>query len=444
MKNRYKISFFSLYILFSFSPIFSIYPSDKIWSLSDCIQYALENNIDIKRQKIQLEKQAIELQTQQLSRLPDLGINGTQKFDFGRSLNRENTYDDINSQNSSFSLTTEVPLFTGMKTSHTIARQKLELKVYAGNLEKIENDITMQIAVNYFQILLNKEILDIAREQITLSNELEEITTTLASHGKIAESQIYDVQAQRANDELNATKAQNALRLSVVDLVQLLEIKEIDSFDIETITEDIISFFIRSPYDIYIVAEQIMPEIKSADLSVESSRKNVKIAQSGYYPTLSFVAGISSNYYHYSNMENPSFSNQFENNLQKTFYLTLRIPLFNRMSTRNAVRTARKNWEESRLIAEQTHKTLYKEIQKAYYDALSAQEKYESTQRAVYANSEALRYAWEKYNAGKFTAYEYNEIKLKLANSQSEQAQAKYEFILQKKLLDFYIGIPIQ
>jgi outer membrane protein len=440
MKNNYP---FILCFLFSFF-IAATLSAQKVWTLSDCVQYALENNIDIKRQKIQLEKQAIEVQTQQMSRLPDLGVNGTQKFDFGRSLNRENTYNDMNSQNSSFSLSTELPLFTGMKTTHTVAMQKLELKVYAENLEKIENDIALQIAVNYFQILLNKEILAIAKEQIALSKELEEITQTLALHGKVPESQVYDVQAQLANDELSATKAQSALRLSVVDLIQLLEIKEIGGFDIATIQEDIASFFIRNPQEVYSVAEQIMPEIKGAGFSVESSRKAIKIAQSGYYPTLSFVAGISSNYYHYSNMENLAFDRQFENNLQKTLYLTLRIPLFNRLSTRNAVRTARKNWEDSRLIAEQTHKTLYKEIQKAYYDALSAQEKYDSTQKAVYANSEALRYAREKYNAGKFTAYEYNEIKLKSANSQSEQAQAKYECMLQKKLLDFYTGTPIQ
>jgi outer membrane protein len=133
-----------------------------------------------------------------------------------------------------------------------------------------------------------------------------------------------------------------------------------------------------------------------------------------------------------------------KNNLQQTAYLSLRIPIFNRLGTRNAVRTARKNYDESRLIVEQSCKALYKEIQKAYYDALSAQEKYLSTEKAAYANTEAMRYALEKYNAGKFTTYEYNEVKVKLANSLSEQAQAKYEFIIQKKLLDFYSGIPIE
>lgn len=418
--------------------------AQHVWSLSDCVQYALENNLQVKRQQTEIDRQEIQQQTNKWSRLPDLNAAGTQKFDFGRSLNRENTYDDINSQNSSFSLSTEVSLFDGMKTTHTIACQNLEVKAHHQHLEKIKNDISLQIAVNYFQILLNKEILEIAREQVSLSRELEKITNTLAVHGKVASSQVYDVQAQVANDELNVTKTQNTLRLSVVDLIQLLELEEFDTFDIQNVQQEMSSLFIQNPREIYALAKEIMPEIKSAELSVESTEKGIRIARSGYYPTLAFVAGLSSNYYHYSHLDNVSLGNQLENNLQKTIYLSLRVPLFNRFNTRNAVRIARKNHEESRLIAEQSCKTLYKEIQKAYYDALSAQEKYLSTEKAVYANTEAMRYALEKYNAGKYTAYEYNEVKLKLANSLSEQAQAKYEFMLQKKLLDFYSGTPIQ
>lgn len=130
--------------------------------------------------------------------------------------------------------------------------------------------------------------------------------------------------------------------------------------------------------------------------------------------------------------------------MQQTVYLTLRIPLFNRMTTRNALRTAQKEQEDSRLAADNALKTLYKEIQKTWYDALSAHERYESTRHSVAANSEALRYAKEKYQAGKSTVYEYNEAKMKLANSRSEQAQARYEFALRKKILDFYAGQAIR
>jgi outer membrane protein len=233
---------------------------------------------------------------------------------------------------------------------------------------------------------------------------------------------------------------QNTLRLSIIDLIQLMELKQTEIFDIAPVWVDTILPLFGTPDVVYEIAKQIMPEIKSATYSIESREKAVKVSESGYYPTLSLQAGINSGYYYFSNTNNQQFKEQLKNNLQKTIYLTLRIPLFDRMNTRNAVRVAKKDLENSQLIIENVQKTLYKEIQKAYYDALSAQERYLSAQNAIIFNNEVLRNAHEKYNAGKSTAYEFNEAKVKLANSLSEQAQAKYEFILQKYLIDFYSG----
>ena len=338
----------------------------------------------------------------------------------------------------------ELPIFTGFKISNTIAQHKLELKIAGEDLKKIQNDISLQVATAYYQVLLNKEIAAIAQMQIELTREQQDVTRILVSHGKVAESQILDIEAQLANDELSATKAKNTLRLSMVDLIQLLEIDQPETFDVmQEDTEEILPL-LRKPEDLYLISEQIMPQIKSAHLAINSRQRSVRIAQSDYYPTLSLLGGLNSGYYHFSNTQNLSFNDQLKNNLQKTIYITLRIPLFNRLSTRNNVRKARKELEDSRLIAENTSKALYKEIQKVWYDALSAQEKYHSTAKAVVANNEALRYAKEKYANGKSTVYEYNEARMKLANSQSEQAQAKYEYLLQRCLLAFYAGEPIR
>ena len=150
-----KLYFILPVFLFSFSLPEPMDAQTK-WSLSDCIQYALDHNLDIKRQQTEIDRQAIQQQTNSLSRLPNVMAGSTQKFDFGRSLNRDNTYNDVNSQNSAFSLSTETSLFEGLKTVHTIERQKIELKVHQTNLDKIKNNLSMTIAVNYFQILLNK------------------------------------------------------------------------------------------------------------------------------------------------------------------------------------------------------------------------------------------------------------------------------------------------
>ena len=414
--------------------------AQKTWTLEECIRYALEHNVAIKQQQVNVDKQSVQAETAKYSRLPNLNIDATQRFDFGRTLNRENTYDDTNSQNSSFSLNSELSLFSGFKTSATIKQEKINLQIESSNLERINKDISLQVVKSYFQVLLNKEIASIAEDQIGLSNELVAVTQELVDYGKVAESQLLDVEAQVANDELTLTKAENTLRLSLLELSQLLELPDIKEFNVKEMTDDIYNIEIGDPTQIYQIAEAIMPEVRGSVLTIESSEQSIRIARSGYYPSLAMAGEINSNYYHFGNMNNTAFNDQFRNNLQQRIYLTLRIPLFNRLSTRNSVRVARKEKEDSKLALVNTQKKLYKEIQKAWYDALSAQEKYLSTKKAVKANTEALRYALEKYHAGKFTVYEYNEIKLKLANSQSEQAQAKYESMLQKKLLDFYEG----
>jgi len=435
MKTIYKFVFFSLFAVVWISTS----AQDK-WNLSMCIEQALKSNSDIKRQDVQVAKQNIQVQTDRFSRLPNLIASGTQQLNYGRSLNRENTYDNMNSQTSAFAIDAEIPLFTGFNIPNTILQHKLELKAYKENLAKTENDIKLQVVTYYYQVLLNKEIHSIASEQIKLSKEMEDMTQILVDHGKASGSQLLEAQAQVSNDELQEVKAYNSLRLSIIDLIQLMELKQYDNFDIVPVEPDSIFQLTEQPDNVFEVASQIMPEVKSATYIVESRKKAVKVAQSGFYPTVSLQAEINSGYYHYSNISNVTFNDQLNNNLQKIVYLTVRIPLFNRFSTRNSVRMAKKDLDDSRLIAENTQKILYKQIQKVYYDAISAKENYVSTQKAIAANTEALRYAQEKYSAGRSTSYEFNEAKMKLINSLSEQAQAKYEFMLQKYLLDFYSG----
>ena len=418
---------------------FSLFAQEK-WTLTMCIEQALKSNTDIKRQAVQVTKQDIQVQTDKYSRLPNLVASSTQQLNFGRSLNNDNTYVNMNSQTSVFYLDAQVPIFTGFNIPNTISQHKLELKAYKENLSKIKNDIQLQVVTYYYQVLLNKEIHAIAAEQIELSKELEDMTQILVNHGKAPGSQLLEVQAQVSNDELQEVQANNTLRLSIIDLIQLMELKQYENFDIAPVEPDSIFQLPNQPDDVFEAASQIMPEVRSASYIVKSKEKSVKVAQSGFYPTVSLQGEINSGYYHYSNFSNTPFNSQFNNNLQKIVYLTIQIPLFNRFSTRNAVRMAKKDLDDSRLIAENTQKTLYKQIQKIYYDAVSAKEKYVSTRKAIASNTEAMRYAQEKYNAGRSTTYEFNETKMKLISSLSDQVQAKYEFMLQKYLLDFYSG----
>lgn len=414
------------------------YSQEKKWTLSECIDYAVTHNIEIKQSDNQIQNLKVEKNTLRNSFLPNLNAGASQNFTFGRSLNQNNTYEDSNIQNSSFSVTTEIPIFAGFKRTASIAQNRFDLLAAEANRTLIENNLSLNVAGAYFQILLNKEIYRIALEQIQLTKEQEACTQLLIENGKAAESQLYDVRAQLADDELTATEAKNSLRLAFLELAQLMELKGHERFDIDSLGREISVPDMLSPVNIYQYAVTCMPQIRQAYYTLQSKTKGIRIAKSGYYPTLSFAAGINTNYYDNGSGLGETFRRQLNNNMQKSLCFTISIPLFDRFSTRNQVRTARIDEDNARLSLENEKKQLYKNIEQAYTDAISAFEKYRSTTKAVAANQEAHRYAMEKYAAGKSTVFEYNEVKMKLANALSQQSQAKYTYLLKDRVLTFY------
>lgn len=411
---------------------------NKKWTLKECIDYAILHNIEVKQSQNQIKNLHIERNTLKSSFLPDLNAGASQRFSFGRALNQDNTYEDSNIQNSSFSVNTEMPLFTGFKTSASLSRNRFDILAAEANKELIENNLSLNVASYYFQILLNKEIYRIAQEQIQLTKEQEIRTQLLIENGKAPRSQLYDVKAQLADDELAATEARNSLRLSFLELMQLMELQGEVNFDVDSLDASVMPMESAAPERIYHSALSCMPQIKQAHYSLQSKMKSIKVARAGYYPQLSVGAGINTGYYYSRGAMNASFHQQFKNNMQKSVYFTLSIPLFDRFATRNQVRAARLEENNARLSLENEKKTLYKDIEKACMDAVAAFDKYESTTKAVAANREAYVYAWEKYAAGKSAVYEYNEIKMKLADALSRQSQAKYTYLLKERILAFY------
>ncbi len=414
------------------------YAQEKKWTLSECIDYAVAHSIEVKQSDNQIQSLKVEKNTLRNSFLPDLYAGASQNFTFGRSLNQSNTYENSNIQNSSFSVKSEIPIFMGFKRTASLSQNKFDLLAAEANKELIKNNLLINVAGAYFQILLNKEIYNISLKQIQLTKEQEVCTKILIDNGKAAESQLYDVRAQLADDELTATEARNSLRLSFLELVQLMELDEYEDFDVDSMNGDIVIADTLSPVNIYQSALTCMPQIRKAYYALQSKTKGIKIAKSGFYPTISFAAGMSTNYYNNNSALYDNFSEQFNNNMQKSLCLTVSIPLFDRLSARNKVRSARIEENDARLSLENEKKQLYKDIEQAYTDVISAYEKYRSTTKAVMANEEAHRYALEKYAAGKSTVFEYNEIKMKLADVLSQQSQAKYTYLLKDRILAFY------
>lgn len=423
----------------------------KQWSLEECINYAIEHNIDIQQRKQDQKSRAVDLNTSKFSWLPDLNGYMGQNFDFGRSPSKTGVIVDQNSANSSVSLSLSMPIFDGLKTPNDIAARKLDLQAAIQTLNKAKEDLSINIASYYVQVLYNKEVLKIAQMQVDLSAEQVKKTEALVNAGKVPVSQLYDIKAQLAKDEVTLTESQNNVNLSLLDLTQSLELeKDGENFDIlipemqDVVAENMSS--IIPPDNVYEYAVEVKPQIKEQQFLLESQKKMLRVAQSGYYPKLNFGASYSNGYYHYSgeNVDsNIPFSDQLKNNGRKTLGFSLSIPLFNRFQTRNNVRSARINIINRQLMVENAKKILYKEIQQAYYNATAAQSKYTASHKSVEATEEAFKFAEQSYSAGKSTVFEYSQAKTKYAQSLAEQAQAKYNYVFRTKVLDYYNGTPL-
>ncbi len=429
----------SLFHLFTFSPLGA--SAQKQWSLRDCCDYAIEHNISIKQQQNQCRQNELQLSTAKNSRLPDLGGSVGQNFSFGRGLTAANTYSNTNTSSTSFSLSSSVPLFTGFEIPNQIKLNQLNLEASTADLEKAKNDIRMKVAEAYVQILYDMEIAEVAHRQIEIDSAQVERLQAFVNNGKAAEAELSQQKATLANSRLTATQADNNTRLAVLTLTQLLELPTPDGFSI--VRPDISGISVSSgltPDAIYAEALGIKPEILSQELKLKGTEHSIKIAKAGHYPTLSLSGGLGTNYYTTSGFNSDAFGTQLKNNFSQYIGLNLNVPIFNRFQTRNKIRSARIDQENQQLQLENTKKSLYKEIQQVYYNALNAQTKEKSSSEAVQSSKDAFQLMQAKYENGKANITEFNESKNNYLKSESDLVQARYENLYQQALLEFYRG----
>jgi outer membrane protein len=414
------------------------------WSLRECCDYAVEHNISIKQQENACRQQEVQLSTAKNSRLPDLSGSVGQNFSFGRGLTADNTYSNTNTSSTSFSLGTSVPLFTGFQIPNQIKLNQLNLEAATADLEKAKNDIRMQVAQAYVQILYDMEISEVAHRQIEIDSAQVHRLQAFVDNGKAAEAELSQQRATLANSRLTATQADNNTRLAILSLTQLLELPSPEGFSIVRPDISAISGISGlsgiTPDQIYADALGIKPEILSQQLRLKGTEHNIKIAQAGYYPTLSLSGGLGTNYYTTSGFKAAGFGSQLKNNFSQYIGLNLNVPIFNRFQTRNSIRTAKIEQENQQLALDNTKKTLYKDIQQVYYNALNAQAKERTSEEAVHSSQDAFKLMQAKYENGKATITEFNEAKNNYLKSESDLVQARYENLYQRALIEFYRG----
>ena len=417
----------------------------KQWSLRECCDYAVANNISIKQQENQRRQQEIKLSTSKNSRLPDLSGSVGQNFSFGRGLTADNTYSNTNTSSTSFSLGTSVPLFTGFQIPNQIKLDQLDLEATTADLEKAKNDIRMQVAQAYVQILYDMEMADVAHRQIEIDSMQVARLQAFVNNGKAAEAELSQQKATLANSHLTATQADNSTRLALLTLTQLLELSSPEGFTIVRPNLDNLGALgnpgpLPTPDQIYAEALGIKPEIAAQMLRLKGTEHSIKIAQAGNYPTLSLSGGMGTNYYTTSGFKSDGFVSQLKNNFSQYIGLNLNVPIFNRFQTRNSIRNARIAQENQQLALENTKKTLYQDIQKVYYNALNAQAKEKASRQAVSTANDAFHLTQAKYENGKATITEFKEAKKNYLKAESDLVQARYENIYQQALIAFYRG----
>lgn len=439
---------YTLIICFILFP--RICTAQKQWTLRECIDYAIAHNIELKQQEIEVKNTEIDLRSKQGNRLPSLNTSSSQSFNFGRSQSQETgIYEDVQTSSTSISASASISLFTGFGLNNSIKAGKLNLKAATEGLKKVKDNLEIQIAQFYLDVLFKKEILRVYQHQAEFTSGQVERTEIMVKSGKVPGSQLFDIKSQLAKDELNIINALNALDMSRLNLSQALNIvsKEFEIF-VPELEYEVSDNMIQADL-IYEEVSGVWPHIKEAEFRLESSQRNVKVAQSTLWPSLSLGASYASGF---SNiMKSPGDNSsetapftQLKNNQRQAIGLNLNIPVFNRNQSRYQVRTARLMVESSQLQLEGAKQLLFKEIQQACQRTVAAKAKYATTEKAVQAAEEALTYTKERYEVGKSTVYELSDIQTKLINAQSEQIQARYEFIFYTKILDFYRGKRIE
>ncbi len=449
--------------------------AQHVWTLEECIQYAHQNNLQIKRQEMTASISKNNFNQSKFNMLPNLNVGGSRNMNFGRSVDPfTNEFITENTQADNYYAQSGLTLFNGLQTLNTIQAYKFQFLQNSEEVTKAKNDITLQIALAYLQILFNKEMVEIAVSQYEVTQLQIEKTKKMVEVGNIAIGELYKMEAQAASENLIVTNAKNDLKLAYLDLTQLLDLDSAEGFDIAIPVglEIDMNNELEEVTAIYHTALAFLPQIKSAEyqlkgyeryLAIQQGKRSPQISLRGTYytgysdarskidinsvsdRTIGYVGGdlnqpVTTPSY---GMTDYPYSEQIKDNTYKSLSFNVAIPIFNHRQTETGISNAKISVMDSKLELDQAKQILYKEIQQAHADAVASLEKYKSGLEAVKSNEEAFNYTQQKFDVGLVNYVDYNVSKNELLKANSELLQAKYEYIFKIKILDFYMGKQI-
>lgn len=427
--------------------------AQRLWTLEECIAYAFQNNLTIKRQLLQTEMAKNNYQQAYLDLLPDFGAGASHNIGKGRVADYT-SFSYSNEVNAgSMGLRSNVILFSGFQKINAIRAQKYAFLSAKEQLEHSKNSVALALASAYLQILFDREYFEITKSQAELSKLQLERTRKLYEVGSVARGTLLEMEASYAAELVSVTNAKNRLDLAYLSLAQMLDLDTIRNFAVAIPEVTVPESFNENPDSIFLLAMENMPEIKSARYALEKARSQLSMAKGSRLPQISLTADYYTQYN--LNAERPvdpqtptitekyPIRDQLNDKLYKQLSLNLSIPVFTRYQIQTNISNAKIGQLDAEYVLRQTMLELRKEIEQAYADALASFESYKSRREALISQEENFKYVQQKYEVGLISAIDYNIAKNNYLKAQSDLLQAKYQFVFNTKVLDFYKGKPL-
>ncbi len=396
---------------------------EKLWSIQDCMDYAITNNLQIQQQSLLEQEAELNIKDAKGAYLPDLNASATRTW---------NETNNLSFRNSDYFVNTSIPIFNGFQNKNTLKSRKLEKSANQLIVASAKDDIRINIATSYLQILLAKENLALLKKQYDITKKQIELTTNLVEAGTNPKGDLLDLKAVAATDLQNIITAENNVNIATINVKQLLNLPFESSF----ITEDIeVSFKEIALLDkpINEILNNVLTtrnEIKLAQENINIADQQVQITKGSYLPIITGFASVGSS-------ETNEFV-QLSDNFRFRYGLNLNVPIFNRFATKNAVSRSKVNSLRTQNELEQAKLRLTQNVYQTYLDAKASKKSYEAAQVAVEAQELAYEYAQNRYQFGTSNSLDFSQAKLRLQNAETQLIQAKYSLLFQLKLLELY------
>lgn len=411
--------------------------------LETAVAIALENNLTLERSELnQLANEATLLQNKG-ARYPSLTAGGSTNFNWGRSINpATNLFETQRIGNINLNASSNVTLFNAGRINNNINQTQVTLEQGLYNIEATKNTIILNVINNYINVVFNQEQVKIAESQLNVTNDQLERTIKLVEAGSLPYSDQLDLQSQLATNNVDLINAKATLNTSLLTLAQALQIPFTEDFQIQKPDLDVDDTFMvtESSASIYDVALETMPEIKAASLGVSIADYGIKLAKAGYYPTLAIGANLGTNYV---DIYDEKFADQIDFNFSQSAGLQLSIPLFSRMNNKAAVQRANVQKRLAEVTELETKNQLRQDIETAYTNALASEQSYQASLTRVENLKESFRIAQQRFELGAINSVDFQVAQNNLFSAQSQLIYDKYTYIFRVKVLDFYLGNPI-